>query len=70
MPDEALDLLDYALARHAPQTIMLERDDRLDAADEILDDVARIRARIGHANAIGRSWQSGCWIGRLACSNT
>ena len=25
---------------------MLERDDRLDAVDEILDDVARIRARI------------------------
>jgi hypothetical protein len=25
---------------------MLERDDRLDAVDEILDDVARFRARI------------------------
>jgi hypothetical protein len=27
-------------------TSVLERDDRLDAVDEILDDVARIRARI------------------------
>jgi hypothetical protein len=44
MPAETLDLLQYALARHSPGTIVLERDDRLDAADEILDDVARIRA--------------------------
>jgi uncharacterized protein (UPF0276 family) len=44
MPPETLDLLEYALARHAPATIVLERDDRLDAVDEILDDVARIRA--------------------------
>jgi uncharacterized protein len=46
VPDEALDLLDYALARHTPTTIVLERDDRLEAYDEILDDVARIRARV------------------------
>jgi uncharacterized protein (UPF0276 family) len=44
VPDEALDLLAYALQRHRPQTIILERDERLDAFDEILDDVARIRA--------------------------
>ena len=44
MPDETLDLLEYALARHAPATIVLERDDRLEASDEILGDVARIRA--------------------------
>jgi hypothetical protein len=43
IPAEALDLLEYALARHAPATIVLERDDRLDAADEILGDIARIR---------------------------
>ena len=36
IPDEALDLLDYVLARHAPSTIVLERDDRFDAVDEIL----------------------------------
>jgi hypothetical protein len=45
VPEAALDLLDYALARQAPTAIVLERDDRLDAAEEILDDVARLRAR-------------------------
>jgi len=46
IPDAALDLLDYALARHAPSTIVLERDERLDVADEILSDIARIRERV------------------------
>jgi uncharacterized protein len=46
VPEEALDLLDYVLLRQHPATIVLERDDRLDAVDEILADVARIRARI------------------------
>jgi uncharacterized protein (UPF0276 family) len=46
MPDETLDLLDHALARHTPATIVLERDDRLDATDEILADIARIRAQV------------------------
>jgi uncharacterized protein (UPF0276 family) len=46
MPPETLELLDRVLARHAPTTIVLERDDRLDAVDEILDEVARIRARV------------------------
>jgi uncharacterized protein (UPF0276 family) len=46
VPDEALALLDHALARHAPEAIVLERDDRLDVADEILDDLARIRSRV------------------------
>ncbi len=50
MPDETLDLLDYVLARHTPATIVLERDDRLDAVDEILDDVARIRARVNRGS--------------------
>jgi hypothetical protein len=44
IPSETLELLDYALARHAPATIVLERDDRLDASDEILSDIERIRA--------------------------
>jgi uncharacterized protein (UPF0276 family) len=44
VPDAALDLLAHVLARQTPAAIILERDDRLDAADEILDDVARIRA--------------------------
>jgi uncharacterized protein len=46
VPDAALDLLDYALARQDPATIVLERDDRLEATNEILADVAHIRARI------------------------
>jgi uncharacterized protein (UPF0276 family) len=46
VPDGALELLDYACARQSPETIIIERDDRLDAVDEILDDVARVRARI------------------------
>jgi uncharacterized protein (UPF0276 family) len=46
VPDGALNLLDYVLTSRAPATIVLERDDRLDAADEILADVARIRARV------------------------
>ena len=47
VPEAALDLLDYTLKRQAPQAIVLERDDRLEAVDEILDDVARLRARYG-----------------------
>jgi uncharacterized protein (UPF0276 family) len=46
VPEAAFDLLDYALARQAPSTMVLERDDRLDATEEILDDVARLRARL------------------------
>src|SRR5215831_10739660 len=38
VPQEALDLLAYALVRHPPATVILERDERLDAAGEILDD--------------------------------
>jgi hypothetical protein len=60
VPEAALDLLDYALARQAPGVIVLERDDRLDQAEEILEDVARLRARLArqleesHANpAVG-----------------
>ena len=45
-----LDLLAYALLRQTPSAIVLERDDRLDAVDEILEDVARIRARLPPAD--------------------
>src|SRR6266702_1075756 len=44
VPDAALDLLGHALARDTPSVVILERDDRLEAVDEILDDVRRIRA--------------------------
>jgi uncharacterized protein len=46
VPDRALDLLDHVLLRHAPKSIVIERDERLDAGDEILDDIARIRKRL------------------------
>jgi uncharacterized protein (UPF0276 family) len=46
VPDAALDLLEYALLRQTPAAIVLERDDRLEATDEILTDIARIRARL------------------------
>jgi len=53
-PDAALDLLRAVLARHNPAAIVLERDDRLDAVNEILDDVARIRAVVASVQS-GRS---------------
>jgi hypothetical protein len=46
VPDGTLDLLDRVLARHTPETIVLERDDRLHAVGEILDDIGRIRSRV------------------------
>ena len=55
VPDAALDLLDYALTRHAPATIILERDDRLDRFDEILDDIARIRMRLNARGSISHA---------------
>jgi uncharacterized protein (UPF0276 family) len=50
--EETLDLLDYVLARQIPKWVLLERDERLDATDEILDDVARIRARLDRARGM------------------
>jgi uncharacterized protein len=56
VPDEVLDLLEYALARHEPANIIIERDGRLDAISELLDDVARVRARlakpVGHSHGL------------------
>jgi uncharacterized protein (UPF0276 family) len=46
VPGEAFRLLDRVLERHTPSAVVLERDDRLDAVDEILDDVTRIRAHV------------------------
>ncbi len=45
-PEGVLDLLDHVLERHSPAAIVLERDDRLDAVEEIMDDIRRIRARV------------------------
>lgn len=49
VPEETLDLLDHALARQNPETIILERDDRLDRTDEVARDIDRLRARYGGA---------------------
>jgi uncharacterized protein (UPF0276 family) len=46
VPEEVLALLDHALIRQTPSSIILERDDRLDATDEIMADVDSIRARV------------------------
>ncbi|HEY7300659.1 MAG TPA: DUF692 domain-containing protein [Xanthobacteraceae bacterium] len=54
VPDETLDLLEYALVRHSPANIIVEREDRLDAACELLDDVARIRSRVTRLGLIHR----------------
>jgi uncharacterized protein (UPF0276 family) len=58
VPEAALDLLDCVLERQTPATIVLERDDRFDACDEILGDVGRIRSRVAgrqSGNAHGQS---------------
>jgi uncharacterized protein (UPF0276 family) len=49
VPEEALALLDDTLARQRPTAIVVERDEPLDATDEILADVAGIRARVAAA---------------------
>jgi len=59
-PAASLDLLEYSLERQAPRTIVLERDYRLAAVEEILEDVLRIRSRIerkrkAHAEPAPRS---------------
>jgi uncharacterized protein (UPF0276 family) len=49
VPAEALDLLAYALRRQSPDAIVLERDERLDEVEEIIDDLARIRACVSES---------------------
>ncbi len=49
VPSAALDLLDRALARQAPTAIVLERDDRLEATDELLADMVHIRDRVARS---------------------
>lgn len=44
VPEPVFALLDYLLARQAPQTLILERDDDLDCFDELLRDVRRLKA--------------------------
>jgi uncharacterized protein len=54
VPAELFGLLDCVLDRHSPAAIILERDERLDAVEEILSDVTRIRSHLvgRHAGAL------------------
>jgi uncharacterized protein (UPF0276 family) len=51
VPSAAFDLLERMLVRQQPRFIVLERDDRLDAVDEILHDVECIRACVAGSPA-------------------
>jgi uncharacterized protein len=46
-----LDLFEAALSRHRPEVVILERDGRLDAGDEILADLDDIAARLAKATS-------------------
>jgi uncharacterized protein (UPF0276 family) len=46
VPDKTLDLLAYALERQSPASVIIERDERLDRVEELLDDTNRVRACI------------------------
>jgi uncharacterized protein len=65
VPNEAFALLDYALARHQPRAIIVERDERLDSPAEILDDVTRIRACLDHRQSNGNVNSTGRRSNRL-----
>lgn len=55
VPDGALDLLDYVLTCQQPDTIVLERDDRLHQHEQLLADVERIRRRVATSSSVRRS---------------
>lgn len=43
VPEQALELLEHALERQRPETVILERDNDFEEGDELLADVARLR---------------------------
>ena len=49
VPEQALDILRYALRRQRPQTVILERDNDYEKGDELLADVARLREQAARA---------------------
>lgn len=51
VPEEALDLLEHALLRQRPQTVILERDNGYEQGEELLADVARLREQAARASA-------------------
>ena len=52
VPEQALDLLGYALGRQQPQTIILERDNDYEKGDELVADVARLREQAARATSM------------------
>ena len=52
VPEQALDLLEYALRRQYPQTIILERDNDYEKGNELLAEVARLRDHAARAAAM------------------
>jgi len=38
------------LKEHKPETVILERDDRLDSFDEVLSDVRRLKETVARRN--------------------
>ncbi len=49
VPQQALDLLEYALDRQRPRTVILERDNDYEQGEELLADVTRIRRQAARA---------------------
>lgn len=51
VPEETLDLLEHALLRQRPRTVILERDNGYEQGEELLTDVARLREQAARAAA-------------------
>ncbi|MGA8025508.1 MAG: DUF692 domain-containing protein [Bryobacteraceae bacterium] len=51
VPNQALELLKYLLRTQTPDSIVLERDERLDDFDEVLEDIGRLKAAVSAAAA-------------------
>ncbi len=55
VPEQALELLEHALDRQHPHTVILERDNDFEQGDELLADVARLRRQTRKAAMKERS---------------
>jgi uncharacterized protein (UPF0276 family) len=52
VPDPVLGLLKHLLTTQMPDTVTLERDDRLDCFDEVLEDVRRLKTTIRQSDFV------------------
>ena len=50
VPDAVLELLNHVLKKQAPETVILERDERLEFFDEVLPDVRRLKTTVVQGN--------------------